>query len=559
MRLSSDRLGKVSITVEEDYWNRTKCYDKLVVVEVAGDGAYLSRKPVPKNTDISNRKYWIRLGKNIGGYIIIEQSLGNNPDATISQKVITEEINRLDARINAIIDGGVNATVTVNPIVAYIGVTTNVSVNISTTDAPTKIIVTRNGTEIYNENIDNIITEFVVTDTVTPQPHQAIVYKVIATIKGINVSKEVTLNVEKQNIELSWGVNNFNYVFGQDNNLPTISKPQNISVVYESTNPSIASIDETTGVISIIAAGTTTIKAKFAGNEMYNAAEASYILTVSKGNVGLTYSQETVGILTTDTQQQIQAKLPTLSSQHPVSDIEFNSTNMNVATIDSAGHVTVIGTNNLDSNSTEISASVPASNPYYEGSASYLLTVSKVSAPISWSAQSANGKIGETYVGPALSNDENLTIVYQSTNPNVATINSSTGVVTLVGEGTTTIKARFAGNNIYKDTTKSYTLNVTREIVPAYIGAGTSYSAVAVDANKVIDYTGEKTYSIPVTSGDNIYIIVPQGVTYSAFMGGQPMGLASEGTVTINGNVYDVKHTIPFASTSTKTFKLIYD
>lgn len=458
--------------------------------------------------------------------------------------------------------GGNVINITVEPSAITYGATTTVNVSVTSAMAVDYIKIYRNASECIYDGKPDDSKRVTIQDTVIPDSMMPIRFTTEVKANGITktAEKEVTINKGAAPISWSKSSDTVNIKDAASHHYPLLDNPSNLPVTYTSSNSSVASIHASTGVITLQdIAGTATIKAVFAGDERYNAAEASYILTVSKENAGLTYSQETVGILTTDTQQQIQAKLPTLSSQHPVSDIEFSSTNMNVATIDSAGHVTVIGTNNLDSNSTEISASVPASNPYYEGSASYLLTVSKVSAPISWSAQSANGKIGETYVGPALSNDENLTIVYQSTNPNVATINSSTGVVTLVGEGTTTIKARFAGNNIYKDTTKSYTLNVTREIVPAYIGAGTSYSAVAVDANKVIDYTGEKTYSIPVTSGDNIYIIVPQGVTYSAFMGGQPMGLASEGTVTINGNVYDVKHTIPFGSTSTKTFKLIYD
>lgn len=60
MQLYIDKLGKVSITVEQDYWSIEKDYDKLTVVEREGVfGTYLSRVPVPAGTPLTDRKYWI--------------------------------------------------------------------------------------------------------------------------------------------------------------------------------------------------------------------------------------------------------------------------------------------------------------------------------------------------------------------------------------------------------------------------------------------------------------------------------------------------------------------
>ena len=60
MKEQINNLGKVSITVEKDYWSIDKAYDKLTVVEKEGDfGTYLSRKPVPAGTQLTNREYWI--------------------------------------------------------------------------------------------------------------------------------------------------------------------------------------------------------------------------------------------------------------------------------------------------------------------------------------------------------------------------------------------------------------------------------------------------------------------------------------------------------------------
>lgn len=60
MELQTECLGKVSITVEEDYWNIEKSYDRLTVVEVEDEfKTYLSRKDVPAGIYITDREYWI--------------------------------------------------------------------------------------------------------------------------------------------------------------------------------------------------------------------------------------------------------------------------------------------------------------------------------------------------------------------------------------------------------------------------------------------------------------------------------------------------------------------
>ena len=54
------KLGKTSVTVEKDYHNSKKEYNKLTVVEEEGAfKTYLSRKPVPVGIELTNREYWI--------------------------------------------------------------------------------------------------------------------------------------------------------------------------------------------------------------------------------------------------------------------------------------------------------------------------------------------------------------------------------------------------------------------------------------------------------------------------------------------------------------------
>lgn len=69
MQIVIDRLGKVSVTVDKDYWDSGKCYDRLVVVEDdITKCCYLSRKPVPLGVELNDREYWIPFSPRAEGY-----------------------------------------------------------------------------------------------------------------------------------------------------------------------------------------------------------------------------------------------------------------------------------------------------------------------------------------------------------------------------------------------------------------------------------------------------------------------------------------------------------
>ena len=53
------------------------------------------------------------------------------------------------------------------------------------------------------------------------------------------------------------------------------------TVSYESSDTSVATVNASTGAVTLVAAGTAVIKAKFAGDTAYNPAEGSYTLTVA--------------------------------------------------------------------------------------------------------------------------------------------------------------------------------------------------------------------------------------------------------------------------------------
>lgn len=92
---------------------------------------------------------------------------------------------------------------------------------------------------------------------------------------------------------------------------------------------------------------------------------------------------------------------------------------------------------------------------------------------LSYSSNSAVILLEGEYTLPVLINTHNLTLTFNSSNTDVATI-SSEGIININGNGTTTISAVFAGNSTYDPKTVSYVL--------------------VVDIVKYLDYKGLSTF-----------------------------------------------------------------
>lgn len=84
---------------------------------------------------------------------------------------------------------------------------------------------------------------------------------------------------------LSWGTSSRTVTIGEDNTFPTLQNDNNLPVTYSSSDKSVATINSD-GEITLVAAGKTTITAKFAGNSEFDAGEASYELTVKEAEGG---------------------------------------------------------------------------------------------------------------------------------------------------------------------------------------------------------------------------------------------------------------------------------
>ena len=84
---------------------------------------------------------------------------------------------------------------------------------------------------------------------------------------------------------LSYDVANFTATIDEANEFPVLNNPNNLTVTYSSTNETYATVDATSGEITLVAAGQTTIKAVFEGNDAFEPGEASFLLVVKEKEV----------------------------------------------------------------------------------------------------------------------------------------------------------------------------------------------------------------------------------------------------------------------------------
>lgn len=105
------KLGKTSVTVEKDYHNSKKEYNKLTVVEEEGAfKTYLSRKPVPVGIELTNREYWIPfsgvLESIVFDYLKFKQEYGSG-ERLEDNAIKTRHIENGAITLSKILDGSI--------------------------------------------------------------------------------------------------------------------------------------------------------------------------------------------------------------------------------------------------------------------------------------------------------------------------------------------------------------------------------------------------------------------------------------------------------------------
>lgn len=128
------------------------------------------------------------------------------------------------------------------------------------------------------------------------------------------------------------------------------------------------------------------------------------------------------------------------------------------------------------------------------GYATKTFTIEKIKTGLTFAAETAQATMGAEFEAPKLTvTPETLEgVKYTSSDANVATVNETTGAVTLVGAGETTITATFAATDYNEAATASYTLTVSRGQGQGY---GLWINDIQVTEDNYFDVLGNKTDS----------------------------------------------------------------
>lgn len=274
----------------------------------------------------------------------------------------------------------------------------------------------------------------------------------------------------------------------------------NLPVTYTSSNTDFCMIMNGTLLLSQTP-GEVTITAKFAGNDDYLPAEASYLIRVikkEKADAGIAFEETMLMIdlaKKTMTAEELGFKNPNNLA------VTYSSNKTDVAEVDAEGNVTLkkAGRVNID-------VTFAGNDEYKAATASCTLIVNdyRNTPKLAFDQEeyTANMREGNTFSGATLYNESEVApLTYTSSNEEVAEV-AANGVVILRSTGETTITVWFAGDNDFKATSASYKLTVIDEVVDGI--QNITIDNMPEDA-KVYNLNGQRMNAKALKSG--VYVV----------------------------------------------------
>lgn len=273
-----------------------------------------------------------------------------------------------------------------------------------------------------------------------------------------------------------------------------------LPVTYTSSNTDFCMIMNGTLLLSQNP-GEVTITAKFAGNDDYLPAEASYLIKVikrEKAEAGIAF-EETMLMIDLANPNTTVKELGFLNPNNLA--VTYSSNKTDVAEVDAEGNVTLkkAGRVNID-------VTFAGNDEYKAATASCTLIVNdyRTTPELSFDQEeyTANMREGNTFSGATLYNELEVgPLSYTSSNEEVAEV-AANGVVILRSTGETTITVWFAGDKDFKAASASYKLTVVDEVVDGI--QSITIDNMTEDA-KVYNLNGQRMNAKALKSG--VYVV----------------------------------------------------
>ena len=330
----------------------------------------------------------------------------------------------------------------------------------------------------------------------------------------------VNVTLKEKAVDADFGFANPNPVINYDQNNTGFTNPLtkgngngNITFEIEGGKSDVASIDATNGELTINKTGTVTVTAKKAADENYKAAQASYTLTVKDV---IKFDKETPELDFDPEKENTYTQEVTIGASLGVVKYKIEeSTPSDAASIDeSSGKVTITKPGKI-----KVGADLTigeGGNPGKTFSASYILTVNKADQTGFAFEKQNPGAItydpkNNTFSNKASSDQGEDNVTYEITSDNgVASIDSTTGILTILKAGDVTVKATRAADDKYNEATAEYTLTINKADQTHFAFENPNPGAITYDpknntfSNKASSDQGADNVTYTITSGNDV-------------------------------------------------------
>ena len=282
------------------------------------------------------------------------------------------------------------------------------------------------------------------------------------------------------------------------------------NVTYEITSDNgVASIDSTTGILTILKAGDVTVKATRAADDKYNEVTAKYTLTINKADqTNFAFEKPNPEAVTYDPKNNTFSNKA--SSDQGADNVTYTITSDNgVASIDINGTLTI-----LKAGTVTVQATRAADDKYKEATAEYTLTINKADqtnfAFENQNPEARTYKPGLTFENKASSDQGADNVTYTITRDNgVASIDIN-GTLTILKAGDVTVKATRAADDKYNEATAEYTLTINKADQTHFAFENPNPGAITYDpknntfSNKASSDQGADNVTYTITSGNDV-------------------------------------------------------